>query len=330
MTDNLSAKQKAQYSLVATIVAIALVSIVFRILAWQQLNHTSLLFIGIPAILAIVVAWFPPPKSATGAIIRVITLALLIAGVAFGEAFVCILFAAPLFYGVGIVIGLVVDLTGRRGENKPGMNLRALFFIVLTVTPASLEGVVPGFGFERDESVSVTRLVDASPREITALLGQAPRFDRALPWFLTLGFPQPGRADGAGLNVGDIRRIEFVHGRHPGVVVFKIDRSEQGAIDFAVASDDSYIIHWLSWTRSEVRWREAAPGRTRVTWTLTYRRRLDPAWYFKPLERHGVRLAAGYLIDTLATPPGERQRAARYWKGINDPWCRPVKGVNTK
>jgi hypothetical protein len=39
-----------------------------------------------------------------------------------------------------------------------------------------------------------------------------------------------------------------------------------------------------------------------VTWTLRYRRRLDPAWYFVPLERYGARLAAGYLIETLATP----------------------------
>jgi hypothetical protein len=39
-----------------------------------------------------------------------------------------------------------------------------------------------------------------------------------------------------------------------------------------------------------------------VTWTLSYRRRLDPAFYFAPLERYGVRLAADYLIATLATP----------------------------
>jgi hypothetical protein len=29
---------------------------------------------------------------------------------------------------------------------------------------------------------------------------------------------------------------------------------------------------------------------------------LDPAWYFAPLERYGARLAAGYLVETLATP----------------------------
>ena len=39
-----------------------------------------------------------------------------------------------------------------------------------------------------------------------------------------------------------------------------------------------------------------------MRWTLRYRRLLDPAWYFGPWERYAVRLAAGYLIDTVATP----------------------------
>jgi hypothetical protein len=41
---------------------------------------------------------------------------------------------------------------------------------------------------------------------------------------------------------------------------------------------------------------------TRVTWTLRYRRGLDPAWYFGPWERYAVRLAAAYLIESVATP----------------------------
>jgi len=39
-----------------------------------------------------------------------------------------------------------------------------------------------------------------------------------------------------------------------------------------------------------------------VTWTLDYERGLDPAWYFGPWERYATRLAAGYLIDAVATP----------------------------
>jgi FtsH-binding integral membrane protein len=44
----------------------------------NQLGHTSLMFIGIPAVLAIALAFTPRPKSASGGIMKGITLALLI------------------------------------------------------------------------------------------------------------------------------------------------------------------------------------------------------------------------------------------------------------
>jgi hypothetical protein len=39
-----------------------------------------------------------------------------------------------------------------------------------------------------------------------------------------------------------------------------------------------------------------------VTWTVGFTRRLDPAWYFAPAERHAVALAAEVLVDQVATP----------------------------
>jgi hypothetical protein len=88
----------------------------------------------------------------------------------------------------------------------------------------------------------------------------------------------------------------------------RVASSDSASAVFTVASDSSYITHWLAWEDAAVRWEPVGRGRTRVTWTLRYRRRLDPAWYFAPLERYGVGLAAGYLIETLATPsaPGTR------------------------
>jgi hypothetical protein len=73
-------------------------------------------------------------------------------------------------------------------------------------------------------------------------------------------------------------------------------------VTFTTESDTSHIVHWLSWRESHVAWRPAGAGRTEVTWTLLYDRELDPAWYFGPFERYAVRLATGYLLDTLATP----------------------------
>ncbi len=60
--------------------------------------------------------------------------------------------------------------------------------------------------------------------------------------------------------------------------------------------------HFLTWQSSEVEWHAIDAQTTRVTWSVRYRRDLDPAWYFGPMERYAVRLAAGYLIDSVATP----------------------------
>lgn len=295
-----SGEFKSRIAVVALVVPVLAGSVLFRALRWGGLEHTSLVFIGIPALMAILVALMPTPKSATGLILKVMTLALLISGVVFGEAFVCILFAAPLFFLIGIAIGQIIDI-GRRRKPK-ALDLRALLFLGIALTPASLEGVLPGLEFERDEVVTVVHRVSASPDEIATALALTPRFDRPLPHFLRLGFPAPGATSGSGLQPGDTRRIEFLHGHHPGVLTLTVKDSHPGRIFFTVSGDDSYITHWLSWQSAEVTWREVAPTQTEIHWTLRYRRRLDPAWYFTPLERYGVAQAAGYLIDALATP----------------------------
>ena len=59
---------------------------------------------------------------------------------------------------------------------------------------------------------------------------------------------------------------------------------------------------FLRWREATVEWDAVSPNATRVQWTLRYSRDLDPAWYFGPWERYAVRLAAGYLIDSVATP----------------------------
>src|SRR5207237_9436479 len=62
---------------------------------------------------------------------------------------------------------------------------------------------------------------------------------------------------------------------------------------------------WLTWRSSEVRWNAVDADHTKVSWTLNFRRDLDPAWYFRPWERYAVHLAAEYLIENNATPERE-------------------------
>ncbi len=286
----------------AVIVGALVASLAHRLLSTRRLEHTSLVFIGIPAIIGIVVVLMPRSKSVTGVILKAITLALALSGILLGEGFVCILFAAPLFYLVGIVIGLAADWRRSARERENRIN-GTVMVVLLILGPSSLEGVIPGFEFGRDATVTRTRVVAGSASDVEAALGRVPRFERELPAFFKLGFPTPGVTGGEGLTIGAERRVEFLHGaHHPGSLVLRVASRTPRSVTFRPEQDDSYITHWLSWRDIDVEWREIAPGRTEVSWTLRYRRRLDPAWYFAPLERYATGLAAGYLIDTLATP----------------------------
>jgi hypothetical protein len=69
----------------------------YKVVMGAALGHTSAMFIGIPTVLAISLVLSPTPKSATGSILRGMSLALLIVAPLVGEGYPCILFASPLF-----------------------------------------------------------------------------------------------------------------------------------------------------------------------------------------------------------------------------------------
>lgn len=294
----------AARTLVASIVALTVASVGYRLLIVAELQHTSLVFIGIPALLALSLIWVRP-KTSAGTVHKTIALALCMSGILFGEGFICILMASPLFFLVGAVVARL-----RRPEpslhdledDEPEASGRMKRLGIALMLPLSLEGVMPGFEMARHEEVTVSRIVPASAESVRAALAAPPRFDAPLPAFFRIGFPVPGVTSGAGLAVGDRRSVQFLHGgHHPGTLELEVTSSSTSAVVFSAVADDSYITHWLSWRSAEVTWVEVEPGRARVTWTLRYERRLDPAWYFAPLERYGVRTAAAYLIESLAT-----------------------------
>ena len=292
----------AQRSLIVLIIALAAASLAFRVLVATQLRHTAAVFIGIPTLLALIVASREKPATGTGVVMRVITLALLMSSIVFAEGMVCILLAAPIFYLVGYVMTKLVQSWSDGGpRGKQGWTMLALIIL-----PTGMEGVLPGFEWDREESVSVVRVVPGTPAEVSAALAGRPGFAPPLPPFLRLGFPVPVATGGSGLEVGDVRTIVFAHkhGGHEerGTLSFRIAERDSQFVRFTPTGDDSYVTHWLSWRSSEVRWEPVSSGATRITWTLRYRRRLDPAWYFAPLERFGVGIAAGYLIESLAAP----------------------------
>ncbi len=167
----------------------------------------------------------------------------------------------------------------------------------------SFEGTRPALSFPREETVRAESIVDAPAADVERALAASPRVDLPLPFYLRLGFPRPVEARGEGLRKGDLRRIHFAGGEGaPGDLMLEVSEAAPGHVHFRAVSDRSKVAHWLAWEACEVEWAAMGLRRTRVVWTLHFRRALDPAWYFRPWERYAARLAAEYLIRANATP----------------------------
>ena len=303
MTDNDNKQfNRARWSLVFLVLAVTAGTVAYRIIAHERLEQTSLLFIGIPAMLAVILTLTPKAKTARGAIVKGLTVALLLSGPLLGEGFICVLMASPIFYAVGIAIGAIVDANGKYKQTT-------LSCLVLILLPMSFEGSSSKLSFNRHETVHALQVVNASTQEVQFTLSRSPRTDLRLPFYLRMGFPRPLEAHGEGLQLGATRTIHFAGGEgRPGDLLMRVEESRPGYVRFRAISDQSKVAHWLDWNSSEVEWTALDATHTRVTWTLHFDRRLDPAWYFRPWERYAARLAADYLIQANAAPMSETPR----------------------
>jgi hypothetical protein len=292
---------RSQWSLIFLILAVSAGSVMYRLIVSGRVEQTAALFIGIPSLLAILLAMTPKAETVKGGITKGLTLFLLLSGPLLGEGFICVLMASPIFYLVGILVGAMIDWK----REKRQTTLSCLLLILL---PMSIEGTSPKLSFNRRETVQESRIVDGSERDVRIALSHSPRTDTPVPLYGRMGFPLPTRAWGDGLEVGATRTVHFAGGEgKPGDLLLKVSESRTGYVRFDAVSDHSKLAHWLDWQSSEVEWSATDAQHVRVTWILHFQRRLDPAWYFRPWERYATRLAADYLIRANATPSPQTQ-----------------------
>ncbi|SNS39695.1 hypothetical protein SAMN05421770_101800 [Granulicella rosea] len=289
--------EPAQRNLLLIILTVTVGSLTYRGLMNHGLGHSGAMFVGLPAILAMLLAVSPKAKTVTGGIVKGITLFLLIVAPLLGEGYLCILVASPLFYLVGIIVGLIDDAARRKRDAR----LRCTWLILL---PMSLEGVLPGFTIGRSQTVEVTRILAATPQQVETALARSPRVGTPMPRYLRIGFPRPIAAWGTGLSVGSPRTIHFTgaEGDPPGDLRMQVAERRPGYLRFTGIDDSSKLTQWIRWESSEVAWSAVDPAHTAVTWRIHFARQLDPAWYFIPWERTAVHEAAVYLIEANATP----------------------------
>ena len=301
------ARNQARVAVSAVIAAVAVGSLAYHGILGAGLHQSAALFVGIPALLAIVVVFAVTPRSAAGVACKAVTVGLLVSLLFLWEGVVCVLMSAPIFYGVAVLMARLVEFGSELPRRSNTLHSAA---VVLLFVPMSLEGVLEWTSLSRDQWVTETRVVQASSQEVEKALFETPRFDRVLPTYLRIGFPRPisttiESREGTVRWVIRFRGGEMkINGLEPrvGDLVLDLVERQPGQLRWRAISDDSHMTHYLDWREAVVQWSPIDAHTTRVTWSLRFRRGLDPAWYFGPWERYATRLAAGYLIESVATP----------------------------
>lgn len=293
--------ERARLLLGGTLLALFGAVLGYKVLRAGGLEQSALFYVGLPALIALLVVFTARPRSATGVAVAVTTIALLLAGPLLNEGVVCLIMAAPLFYLVAVGIGLAAD----RGRQRGGAHALAVLPLLVLLCAEGVGGISY---LPRASEGHAERVVDAAPAEIAAALAGAPAYTAPRSAFLRLvPFPRPERAEGTGLAVGDERVVRFAGGHRPTRMVLRVSEAEIGAdggrVVFTVA-DDSTLARWLRLDRAEAQWRATPQGGTRLAWTLRYERTFDPSWYWGPVQSYGMDRAAGYLADTFACEAG--------------------------
>ena len=294
----------SQWRLFGIVFVIGLCGLFFHVLHVASLHNSAALYVGLPVLFALGLSLTPKTKSTMGATMKGLTIALLLSAPVFKEGFICIIIASPILYSIAGLVAYTVSCVKKRRDTNSKLKLSALTVLLGIV---SLEGTHEVLTFERYNQVEYSHIVDASMNEVRAELSKplTQNYSRSL---LLSVFPLPVNIEGSGLNIGDERHLDFVYNKwifantHEGSTVFRVSQSQDNYIRFDISHDDSYISNYLTWTASEIFLEPVSDNATKVTWRLSYERKLDPIWYFGPIQKYAVWLTAKSLVNNNAIP----------------------------
>jgi hypothetical protein len=260
---------------------------------WQTGRADSaLLFVGLPMLLAVVLILMPV-QTGHGKAFQLTTIGLLTAAALFHEGAICVILAAPIVYA--IVHGLVA-VTKLENGRRNGL----LLIPVLLV--ASLEGTNDDLRIDPHQAITVTRTVALDESQVRQRLEQGPRPTnvRSLPLRI-LHVPMPVHVEGQGLRRGDGWEFHYHGSSHGpgGQTRTRVTATTPTSVEFAVEENTTITARWVDLERAVVSWQPAGNGKTHVQMTIWYGRKLDPSWYFGPLQQGFMHEAAAYLLDSL-------------------------------
>jgi len=289
--------------LLTYLLIIGVLSIFLNILMAGGLFHSSILYIFVPFIISALVTMMrkkEPAKTATGSYFSHLITALTIflsSAMLIGEGFVCVIFIIPI-YVIIVTISYLASLIFSDKDKKYSLAFPAL------IVALSLEGTIPSLSLPRDTFIEVKQSTVLSVDEIKANLAKPFDLNKDRNWLLSI-FPMPYHIEAGSLEPGDIHTIHTRYHRwiftntHEGKAELLIESVGENKIKTRVLNDSTYFSTYLNGAGSEIDLQPNATGGTDITLRISYRRNLDPAWYFHPLQQYGVSKMGELLIKEL-------------------------------
>jgi hypothetical protein len=288
--------------------SIAILSIGVRLLSTYNHGTTALLYVGIPFLVSLVLikirdpsepaTWQKQYKN------RLIDAFIIMFGssVILFEGFVCVVMFMPIYLFIILLMFISRSLYDRQRKKSKGS--LSIHILPVLIVLSAFEGVSPQLSYNRNETVSVSRVVHRNIHDIKNNLLQPMNLKKSRPWFLAL-FPMPDKIKAGSLTSGDVHEIHFKYYRwfftnlHQGRMLLEINDISEDKIKTTFIDDTSYIANYLELKGTEIKLEEIDNNVTRITLTIKYNRKLDPYWYFSPIERYGISKTANFLITEV-------------------------------
>jgi len=280
-------KKKVYFLTYLTI--IGLLALWFKYLTHKGIYNSAMLYVLVPYVVSVLITLFRTAKAPKGLfseffshVLTAITI-LFSTSILVGEGFICILFFAPIYLIIVSLTYVLLALLGNK-DKKYSFALPVLFIAL------SMEGTTGSLSLSRENSIEVTQSTNLTVKERN--------------WLIAI-FPMPYHIEAGSLQAGDVHTVYtryhrwFITNTHEGKAELLIEEVSENKIKTRVLSDDTYFSTYLNGSGTEIELLPNELGGTDITLRIHYRRNLDPAWYFHPLQKYGVTRMGEFLIQEI-------------------------------
>lgn len=290
-----------------SLLLIAVASIGIRVLIHYDFDATGLLYIGTPFLISLAIAAFRPPRRNDtwwrGYFDHTLTALVVFLGssILLFEGFICVLFFMPIYFFF-VTIGFLFSWYVNSRETRRSKTLVSI--VPLLVLMTALEGTTEDLSFERRSHIVVTKQTHQTPAEILQNIAEPFNLQKDRHWMLAI-FPMPHRIEAGSLQVGDVHTVHtryhrwFMTNTHVGEMQLQIVDVQADRVKTRFIHDSSFFSSYIDALGTEILLTELDDGTTEIALRIDYKRKLDPAWYFGPLQEFGVARMAEFLIDEV-------------------------------